>query len=193
MSIPRPNETEEYGLANACRTCHADKPPGWEQQALLSWECKEALEVRPWVGAIQMAKSNDPWQTEELLLIIGDETSGQLLVASALGMLRNQPRDPSIVPVLDDFASHSSESIRAAALTALAVHDTEKPSKWIERGSKDQSPFVRIATFELAAAMNRLSDSQMRQYRQDVLRFSIRPPVRELQAIAEMQNRRNEE
>ncbi|MGH7163312.1 MAG: HEAT repeat domain-containing protein [Planctomycetota bacterium] len=37
ISIPSPENTDRHGTPNACRACHLDKEPGWEQEPFQLW------------------------------------------------------------------------------------------------------------------------------------------------------------
>ncbi len=186
ISIPRPAEAIELGLPNACVTCHEERSPdevtAWAQSALERWG--QARPVRPWVRTIALARSGAPVALELLGLL--EPERGQMLQASALELLGEQPADRALIPRLMPIWKGEAPQLRALALSAMAHHEPERAPGWLAQARGDASPFVRLLSVEISLERkDPLSEAVLREYLQTLLEHARNPPLRQLDRVIE--------
>jgi hypothetical protein len=144
ISIPRPRESLELGLPNACTTCHADKTDEWALAQLIRWGAKRALGVRGWVRALDRAKRNKDARTE-LAEVLSSSDAAELpfLQISVLDAMLEQAPLPRLASAIVPYRESRDPETRALALLALIRHDPAHALSWRDRGLTDPSPLVR--------------------------------------------------
>ena len=153
ISIPRPRETVETGIPNACTTCHQGRSAGWALEALAAEGREAALGVRPWIRAITAGKEKAEGAASALLELVEEGTQSPYLVASAVALLADLPADPAVAARLAPLASSPSPELRGYAIRALIAHDKAHRREWRELGSDDDHAFVRLAAYWSAVDM----------------------------------------
>lgn len=143
ISIPRPQETLEHQIPNACNGCHEDRDPGWALGALGRWRQARALGVRPWVRAFALGLRRQPGATSALTEVLRDPASGPFARASALDLLSGGPPDAALVPLLAPLAESPDAVLRSYALRALWTHDAARRESWLMGAAVDDDPRVR--------------------------------------------------
>lgn len=191
ISIPRPRETLELGLPNACTTCHRDKKPEWAIAALEKWKQKQATVVREWVRTIAMARKMEAGATDRLIALAKDPTSVPYLKLSALDLLFLQPPEARVVAEIESFAHDSDPGLRASAIRALDHHDVAGRAKWRELGLSDAHPFVRMETFAMIKESDALSPAAIERNLSDVLAY-MNPPTDGLVHLVTLRHKRHE-
>lgn len=191
ISVPRPQESLEFGTPNACTTCHGDKSPGWAIDALTRWGQKTALGIRPWVDAIAGGRKAAPGATQKLLALLTDPDTGEYLRASALDLLSMQPPDATVVDVVAPYVKAPEPYLRAAAIRALDVHDPAGRQRWRRQGLEDDHPFVRMETFSLFKDVEHLTPADTERDLQDVLTY-MSPPTDGIVHLVTVHHRRGE-
>jgi hypothetical protein len=144
ISIPRPKESLELGVPNACTTCHADKTDEWALAQLFRWGARHATGVRSWVRALDRAKRSLDARAE-LAQVLSSSESTELpfLRMSALDALTEQAPLPALAPAIAPWAESPDPETRALALLALMRHDPDRRAAWRDRGLADPNPLVR--------------------------------------------------
>jgi len=189
ISIPRPRETLELGLPNACNTCHRDRTPDWALGALARFRQARAGGVREWVRTIALARKREPGSTERLLALL-DEPSAYLR-ASALDLLVIQPPDARVAPRVERFASDADPQLRSIAIRALDHHDAQNRERWIRLGLADPHPFVRLETFSMVREPRLLPPEAIERNLADTLAY-VQPPTSGLVHLITVRHRRGE-
>ena len=175
IPIPRPRETLELRVPNACNECHADKDPEWSLGALRNWKQDKALGVRPWVRAFALGKAQMPGAMESLVAVLKDAESGPFWRASALESLTALPSDPALIPIIAPFAEDRDPTVRACALRALVSHDAARRESWIMGAAVDDDPLVRSFLLDLPMPLP-LPDDQFRAFVSEEARYLGQPP-----------------
>jgi hypothetical protein len=188
ISIPRPSETVELGLDNACQRCHAQNPPSWAIEALSRWGARRSLEVRPWVRAITEARQKRPGAATALLGLLDQP---DFVRWSALALLAHLPPDPSVPPRLEELTRAPEAQTRALAFAALIAQDPLHASHWRARAAADPHAFVRLYAFPGGDAAT-YTEAELRQYEQDLLSRAHEPPLHRLRWLAELRRQRGE-
>ncbi len=191
IAIPRPRESVELGIPNACNNCHADKPATWAVDAVTAWGQKKALEARPWVSLLARSRRGEKNIAPALAELATSELPAEIVVA-ALRALSSQPPDPTIASIVSPLAGHTEPVVRAAALGALAHHDAAKWQDWKRRGARDPNPFVRIMAFEAERDGSSLSAESQARYLADVLNAATVPLAGPLLLLAQVKMRQGD-
>jgi hypothetical protein len=144
ISIPHPAESLEFGVPNACTTCHGDKDASWALDAVRGWGQTKATAVRPWVAAIALAREDPDKAVPGLVELLDDAGTGDFLRASALDFLARASADAESVAALAPHAESSDASTRGLALLALRVHDRARSRQWLDAALADQNAYVRL-------------------------------------------------
>jgi|GEM_PF-2268817 len=140
LSRPQPKVTTELPAQE-----HSKIKP--HEEAL---GCLESSNTKRRVrGLKRLTEMKVPDLFDWCLLFMEDE-SRDVRVAALQGMIHCDEIDCS---VLKPFVDSDDDRIRAAATAALARHDGQRTTRWVEQGLKDPSATVRLET---AALMGRL-------------------------------------
>jgi doubled CXXCH motif protein/cytochrome c554/c'-like protein len=167
ISIPRPRESLELGLPNACNTCHLDKSPSWALLALERWGSTQALRARPWVRAMSAAKHHASDAAARLVEVLTASSTAGLpfLRMSALDGLIDCPARPELASRIEPFTRSDDPETRSLAYQAMLVHGETR--SMARRALADPSPIVRAeallveqigAAFDLAMVERALGD-----------------------------------
>jgi hypothetical protein len=183
ISIPRPQESIEFGTPDACTTCHAGKSAAWALEQLRGWGAQKALGVRPWVRAIALGRRRAPEASGALAAILADPKSGQYRVASALDLLEAQSADLQVAPSIEPWTHDEDPWVRALALRALLQHDRAHAGEIWLRGISDPHPLVRI-TLLPRGPPGALTGALLDQFLRDDLDWAQRPEIGELVNVA---------
>ncbi len=180
ISIPRPEESLDFGTPDACTTCHAGKTPKWALETLRGWGAKSALGVRDWVRAAALGKRREPAATPLLLALLREPKSGDYLDATALDLLEAMPPDPSLEPQLTPWTTNADPWIRVLAFRALFHHaPAQAEALWL-RAQADPSSLVRAELFPRAPALRLLSREKIEGYLRDEREWAQRPDIEDL-------------
>jgi len=144
IPIPRPRETLELGIPNACNTCHRDKSPSWSLEWLEKWGQRSALDVRDWVRAVHLARQGRPGVTQELIRLLKAPDTSEYVRVSALTLLATARPEAGIVEAIQPLAEHAQGRFRAPAFYGLVNHDTPRWRQWLRQALVDDDPFVAL-------------------------------------------------
>jgi hypothetical protein len=191
IAIPRPLETVELGIPNACQRCHKDKTPEWSLAALRGWGAARALGVRPWVRAVWLARQRKPEATPLLLELVRAPGTGLFLRQSCLSLLAQQPRDPEIAATVERWAGDPDPHTRALALEVLIAQDPAHALAWRRRATADSHPFVRTILVGAGDPLT-LTEAELDRELRDILQVAREPPAKQLLWLAELRRKRGE-
>ena len=130
---PVPEITAQYGVPNACTTCHEDRSPEWAAHVMDGWwgtantlRRARALET---TTTLYAAMSGDAKALPGVARLAATRTNGALIRASAAGFAGNllaasrgvgaPAVQPAIINPLVAAAADPDATVRAAAVTAL--------------------------------------------------------------------------
>jgi len=202
ISIPTPENTEAFGIPNACNLCHEDETPAWAVATLEEWfpgsRSREKL-IRP-AETFTAARAGEPGALDDLLAISGDETEPPLIRANAVGYLRRYVSDPRVTPALLRALSSDEPIIRAVAAPALGLQPSNVAAAqpFLEEALADERRTVRLgAAFSLLSVGVRRLDGELgerfeRAKRDYVIRAATSPdhaPTQLELAMFHLQNR----
>ena len=192
VSIPRPRETIDAGNPNACNDCHTDHDPKWALEALRAWGYEEATKTRDWITAIEAGRERQRGATQLILQVVRRFEDQPFLLASLLELLSQQAPAAAVVGVVRQWIDHDDHLVRAWAYRALIAHDRALSGRWMNRGSSDAHPIVRMLVFQGFGDEQLFSESVLKRHLEDVLRYSERPPINELRYLTMIRMRRKE-
>jgi hypothetical protein len=191
ISIPRPRETLEFGIPNACDRCHKDKGTPWALEAVTKWGATRATGVRDSVRAIALARRQKPEATPMLLALLAAPGTGLYLRQSCLQLLTHQPRDPEIAAAAEPYTRDADPYLRSLAYEVLVAHDPARATAWRTRATSDPHPFVR--TILVGAGDPRtLTEAEIRRDLDDILAHAKEPPATQIEWLAELRRKRGE-
>jgi tetratricopeptide (TPR) repeat protein len=118
LRVPRPDLTVKIGTPNACTQCHADKPAQWAADAVGRWYPDSRHRRTPHYGeAFAAARAGGPGALEALPAIAADLDRPGIVRATALEMLRGDPRTGDTVRVA--ATRDPDPEVRAAAAASV--------------------------------------------------------------------------
>lgn len=175
ISVPRPLESADLALPNACATCHEGRRGG------------RAGERRDWVVAVARGRRGWPDAAGPLRQLLDDPTAGEFGHASALELMTRLSRTPDLADALQrgGWADHRDPLVRAHALAALSVHAGDGAGPWIRRALDDPHPVVRLLTFARAQT-SQLTESDLDRHLSDSLQWRQRPKQEDLLRLAQV-------
>jgi Cytochrome c554 and c-prime len=182
ISIPRPQETIDLHLPNACANCHP-QGPAWALAALRRWGAKRALDTRPWVRAVDLGKHKDPASLRPLLAALADPATPPFARATALDLVAGLPPDPAAAAALAPLAEERDPYLRGLSLRALWIHDLPRSATWAAGAASDPDPMVRIVALD-ALGRAPFTEDQIDLLAADAVRLSDMPPAAVLAFLA---------
>jgi len=188
VSIPRPSEPNP----NACNECHADRDAAWAQESVEAWGYEKAATPRPWIAAIGAGRKKEAGASTALLSQIDQFGGAPYMLASLLELLSQQKPVRGAAAKLRELIAHDDHLVRAWAYRALMTHDPSFAGRWLNEGSSDAHPIVRMLVFQGFGDEQRFSEKVLSRHLQDVLLYSERPPINELRYLTMIRMRRKE-
>jgi hypothetical protein len=153
---PAPHAAQAAGLAGS-ETAAADEPEAMGPREAEALELLESPGAKARArGLAVLADLGDPDLFEWCAMYLDDE-SVDVRLAALRAMLQCDDIDPGL---LAGPAGSADNRIRGAAIAALARHEGPVAADWFERGLKDPSPCVRLAT---AAVLSHLDPAANRR------------------------------
>jgi tetratricopeptide (TPR) repeat protein len=117
FKVPRPQLSAEYGVPNACTTCHTSRTPSWAIAQIAGISMGRASVASPAAAAFGAAEQGTPTAGQLLRQIAFDRSVPAITRAGALARLAAGP-DASGTQ-LDGLVGDASPLVRRAALGAL--------------------------------------------------------------------------
>jgi tetratricopeptide (TPR) repeat protein len=117
LRVPRPDLTVSIGTPNACNQCHTDRSPKWAADAVERWYGPGRRREPHFGEAFAAAREGRPGAAEAVAAIAADATQPSIVRASALELLRAEPRAGERARL--DAARDADPEVRAAAADAL--------------------------------------------------------------------------
>lgn len=174
--IPRPDQTVELGVPNACNQCHKDRSAAWAASAIQSWFGPRRKGFQTYAPALAAARSGSPRAEALLSQVASAPAVPPLARATALGELRNYLTQQSL-PVVEQGLADSDPLVRLQALLALEPLPLEERWKRGESQLKDPQRAVRL---QAARILGAAPEAELGAERNRALQ----EPLRELEASA---------
>lgn len=114
IRVPRPDLSVKFGTPNACIQCHTDQPDSWAAEQLKEWY-PESERLPHFGEAFALARSGSPKGESELLALFREAETPNIVRASALAELANNPTQESVAAAIDALAD-GDPMVRSAAL-----------------------------------------------------------------------------
>ncbi|MGH9334269.1 MAG: ammonia-forming cytochrome c nitrite reductase subunit c552, partial [Vicinamibacteria bacterium] len=159
IGLPAPENTERFGIPNACNACHQDQTPAWAASTIDGWfpgarSRRQKLFER--ADIFTRARAKTPGDTEivaKLVALAANETEPPLIRANAVGYLGGFPSDPRVAPALLRAFGSKEPILRAIAIPQLAHLGPSQAAKvkpFLVRALDDEVRTVRMgAAFSL--------------------------------------------
>ena len=124
IRVPRPDLTMQFGVPNACASCHADKGAQWAADAIEKAHGPERKGFQHFVEALDAGRRGTPGAAALLTTLANDTSSPIIARATAVDQLQHYA-SPAAVPTLQTALADGDPLMRAAALDALMAFPTE--------------------------------------------------------------------
>ncbi len=166
ISIPTPENTEPFGIPNACNLCHEDETPAWAVAILEDWfpESRSRDKLIRRAETFTSARAGEPGALADLLALSAAETEPPLIRANAVGYLRRYVSDPRVTPALLRALSSDEPIIRAVAAPALGLQPSSLAAvrPFLVEALADERRTVRLgAAFSLLSLGIRRLDGEV--------------------------------
>ena len=119
LRVPRPDQSLELDVPNACTGCHKDKSTGWASAAVQGWYGHRLVGFQHFGETLRAGVIGAPGAAESLARLVADREQPAIARATALSMLAEysvSPTDPAIKTGLAD----ASALVRRASANALS-------------------------------------------------------------------------
>jgi predicted CXXCH cytochrome family protein len=143
LSFPEPENTERYGIPNACGDCHADKTTNWASEYVERWYPGRSSRPRMRATAFAMAQKNDARAVNSLARLATDRKENAAMRATAIGFL-GRFESPLALQMLIAAAKDGDPMIRVEAARSLAGHPGETAAVALVRLLSDRYLAVRV-------------------------------------------------
>ncbi len=156
LSLPTPENTERFGIPNACNICHEDETPAWAAQTIDGWfpdarSRRQKLIAR--AETFSGAREGAPDAVERLVALAANESEPPLIRANAVGYLGRYGNDPRTIPAVLRALGSQEPILRAVAAPQLAHIDPARlgvVKPFLVRALGDDRRVVRMgAAFSL--------------------------------------------
>jgi predicted CXXCH cytochrome family protein len=155
LRVPRPDESVQLGVPNACNSCHTEREARWAAQAVRNWLGRDARGFQTFATVFHGADTGEPTALERLGAIAADTTQPAIVRASALARLAGSghfTRD-----FAQSLAQDASPLVRMATVQLADVMPPEVRPDVLGPLLRDPLRAVRIeAARSLAGSQDRL-------------------------------------
>lgn len=157
LRVPRPRQTVELGVPNACGQCHGDRSPGWAAQTVARWYGHEPEGYQGHAAAFAAAERGAPEARAELLALAGDPARPAIVRATALERLAGDP-GTRVTAQASAATRDPDELVRRAAVSVLAGADPDTRLRALAPLAADP---VRVVRMDAARALAALPDGRL--------------------------------
>lgn len=150
IRIPRPDLSQKIGSPNACNQCHQDKSIQWSVDYVIKWYGRDFLN-RPHYGDVfHQARRGFPKSATKLIQLINDETTANIVKATALSILNQYPTE-QVLNILNEALVDKDPLIRMTAVSSLDFVNAENRFAMAKHLLQDPVKSVRLrATYSLS-------------------------------------------
>jgi predicted CXXCH cytochrome family protein len=151
IRVPRPQQSVDLGVPNACNQCHTDRAPRWAEQTLQRWNGHAPVGYQVFAEACAGAVCSSNGARNALLGIVGDPAQPAIVRASALGRLASDGGE-RVLDAAVRAAHDPDESVRRAAVAVLASSEPRVQLRELAPLADDPVRAVRIDAVRVLAA-----------------------------------------
>jgi tetratricopeptide (TPR) repeat protein len=156
LSLPAPENTEKFGIPNACNMCHEDESPAWAAATLDRWypgSRERRQKILDRAETFTRARAGAPDAVDRLVFLAANDKEPPLVRANAVGYLGRYTADPRAVPALLRALGSEHDVLRAIAAPQLAhakASGAERVKPFLVQALRDERRTVRMgAAFSL--------------------------------------------
>lgn len=117
IRVPRPDLSVKLGTPNACTQCHTDRDAAWAAERVAQWYGPNRRQEPHWGEAFAAARAGRPGSAAAVARIAADPAQPGLVRATALDLLRADPRTGEAIRVA--ATRDPDPEVRAAAADSL--------------------------------------------------------------------------
>lgn len=155
FSVPDPRLTRDFGIPNACNSCHQDRQPAWAIAAI-----GRTLPAHPFAELNAALDSGDPLLVPPAVNYIRNSDNAAIRRASLLARL---PLADQSVRAALEMLRDDSALVRMAAVSLLAAGPAELAQRLLPQLAEDDSVLVRAeAGRGFAPLLPRIDQAQSR-------------------------------
>lgn len=147
FGIPRPQNSIDHGIPNACNQCHKDKSAEWAQEQISTRLNNTGDDHRT---AVFSALDQRPWSTNDLSNLLNTETLADIIYASALTRLNTATESAAFQLVIANLTSEEPLRRLGAARAIEALPAAQRPNH-LKSLIRDPSKSVRMTIAALLA------------------------------------------
>jgi tetratricopeptide (TPR) repeat protein len=158
LRVPRPDQSVQFGVPNACTNCHRERDAKWAAAAVRGWLGRDAAGFQTFAATFHRAETGEPAALAQLGGIASDSSQPPIVRASALSRLAGSAhftrdfalrmaQDPSPLvrlatvqladvmpletrpPLLGPLLGDATRSVRTEAARALAGAQDQLPAE----------------------------------------------------------------
>ncbi len=118
LRVPRPEQSADFGVPNACNACHAEKGASWAAAAIARWLGRPADGFQRFAATLAAAARGDAAAGSLLAALAGDPSQPAIARASALQAL-GRSLSPRTLDALRAPLAAADPLLRLAAVSAL--------------------------------------------------------------------------
>ncbi|HZR36188.1 MAG TPA: cytochrome c3 family protein [Nevskia sp.] len=165
LRVPRPDLSLQYGVPNACNSCHRDRGADWAAAAIGQAHGPQRRGYQHFAAALDAARRQAPQAVDQLLALAADAAAPAIARATAVAAL-NRP-GPRSFQALQQAARDADPLLRDAALEAVLSYPPRQRATLALPLADDPVPAVRLkAGHALAAVPDALLDPAQRGVRE---------------------------
>ncbi len=173
ISIPVPGDTKNFGIPNACNTCHRDKDPDWSARYIQEWYHTDQKERIRLTAAFFFGFRKAPEAAPELLRLFKDPGNLSPPRRAAIPMILAAYDDPSLleplVPALFDPKEPLLVRYQVAAAMATG-HGRVTEQALLRAVTLPDKAIASLAGIELARRGIRPRDPAIQKTIQETIR-----------------------
>ena len=165
--VPRPDQSSQFGIPNACNDCHTDETPEWAAAAVEEWYGSER--TTHFSDVLLSANSGEPGSKMQINQLISDESQPEIIRATAVWYAGQFP-DNNSNSAINEALSSESDLVRISAVKAAETLPPEMRRLVLTGALNDDVRAVRVFAFRSLAS---LSDEDFDQPYRDQFRSAM--------------------
>lgn len=150
LRVPRPEQSSELHVPNACTACHKDKSSQWASVAVEKWYGHQPVGFQRFAEALKAGAVGAPGAVQSLISLVIDRNQPAIARATALSMLADYSPWPSD-PLIEAGITDASAIVRGAAADSLSNSDSQARVAILAPLLSDPIRAVRIEAAEVLA------------------------------------------
>ena len=169
LRVPRPQQSIDFGVPNACNQCHRERTPKWAAQAVDRWYGHAPTGFQNFAAAFADHDHSRAAARQGLLELVAEPANPAIVRASALGRLAgdNGPR------VLSAAALATHDEAELVRLAAVAVLANAEPAERVRELAPLAADPVRAVRVDAARAIAAEPESAIAPSQRDAVKRSV--------------------